>query len=84
MTAEQEAPPAVAQPAKPPVYLTTAQVAERLTITEGMVYRLCAQGRLGHVRFGDRKAMRVTEEQLQEFITRSTKPAVKPPRKPRN
>jgi excisionase family DNA binding protein len=48
--------------------LTVKQVAERLGISRTQVYALCADGRLPHHRFGKRGAIRVSEEELAQFL----------------
>ena len=50
--------------------LTVKQVAERLGVSASQVYALCASGKLPNRRFGNggRGAIRVSEEQLAEFL----------------
>lgn len=56
----------------PSVYLSVKQVAERLDITPAQVYELCSARMIGFMRFGKRKGMRFTEDQVADFIKRST------------
>ena len=52
-----------------PPYLTVRQVAERLGISRPQAYALCKSGKLPHHRFGNgRGAIRISEEQLAEFL----------------
>jgi excisionase family DNA binding protein len=54
------------------VLLKTKEVAARLSVSQATVYALVASGRLRHCRVGlGRGAIRVTEEQLEEYIRSS-------------
>ena len=59
-------------PVKPPECeksLTVAEAASRLGISVSLVYRLCADRKLPHVRIGcGRGAIRILESDLDEFI----------------
>ena len=46
--------------------LTVKEVAERLQVSKGAVYKAIATGRLGHHRIG--ACIRVSESQLQQFL----------------
>lgn len=61
--------------------MTVKQVADHLKCSIGLVYALCAQGKLKHHRLGlGRGTIRITEAQLQEFIEATTvTQAVSPP-----
>jgi excisionase family DNA binding protein len=45
---------------------TVKQVAQKLNLSIGSVYKAIQSGALGHYRFGT--AIRVTEEQLSEYL----------------
>jgi excisionase family DNA binding protein len=48
--------------------LTVAQVAERLGISEALVYSLCAAGKIVHERYGlGRGTIRISEEALEAY-----------------
>jgi excisionase family DNA binding protein len=47
--------------------LTVAEVARQLRVCRATVYRLCAEGRLGHVRVSN--AIRVPASALAEYLT---------------
>jgi len=50
-------------------FLTAKEVAERLRISLAMVYLLCAQGKLPHLRLGLRRGtIRVRECDLAAFV----------------
>ena len=49
--------------------LTVADVAKRLNLSMGMVYKIIATGTLGSYRFGS--AIRISEEQITEYRKRS-------------
>jgi excisionase family DNA binding protein len=52
--------------------MTVDQVAERLEVKRSVIYALCADGVLAHIRIGrGRGTIRVTEEDLADFIARS-------------
>ena len=62
-------------------------VAERMGISDSLVYELCACGALPHVRIGrpgSRGCIRLTEDDIQEFLARQRVegevPATVPPR----
>ncbi len=46
--------------------LTVAEVAQRLGVCRATVYRICAEGRLGHVRVSN--AIRVPEPALAAYL----------------
>jgi excisionase family DNA binding protein len=51
--------------------MTVKQAAERMAISESLVYELCACGTLPHVRIGkpgSRGCIRLTEADIQEFL----------------
>lgn len=51
--------------------MTVKQAAERMGISESLVYELCACGALPHVRIGrpgSRGCIRLTEADIQEFL----------------
>ena len=50
---------------------TVEEIAEKYRVTPNTVYRWITSGKLGHFKIGDN--IRITEEQLQEFITKSSK-----------
>src|SRR5262245_5405287 len=53
--------------------LTVRQVAERLQVSVGIIYCLCAQSRLPHVRIGvGRGTIRIDEQALEAFIQGAT------------
>ena len=54
--------------------LTVKQVAHRLGVSKGLVYKLVSGGRLGAYRIG--AAIRITEEQVREYLE-NTKADVK-------
>jgi excisionase family DNA binding protein len=63
------------------MFLTVKQVADRLCLSPSQIYVLCNSGKLPHHRFGvGRGAIRVTEEQLAEYVETSkfTPPAALP------
>jgi excisionase family DNA binding protein len=50
-------------------YLTTKQVAERLQVSANVVYKLCSERKIDHVRIGSgRGTIRITEAALQSFL----------------
>lgn len=54
--------------------LTVRQVADRLRCSASLVYALCSQGRLPHVRVGlgrQRGAIRIAETDLERFLEES-------------
>jgi excisionase family DNA binding protein len=53
--------------------LTPQEVAEILGLKASTVYELCRTRRLGHVRLG-RRALRITQEQLDRFVSDSAVP----------
>lgn len=67
-------------------YLTIKQVAERLQVSLGTVYHLCAQGRMPHHRVGlGRGTIRISEEQFQRYVAETESggaEAVPPPHVP--
>jgi excisionase family DNA binding protein len=68
----------------PDALLTAEQVAERLSISHSHTQRLMARGDLEVVRIG-RRAVRVTESAVEEFIasrTHSARPAIRRLRPP--
>jgi excisionase family DNA binding protein len=53
------------------IMLNVKQAAERMGISESLVYELCACGALPHVRIGrpgSRGCIRLTEADIQEFL----------------
>lgn len=54
-----------------PDFMTPAQVAKRLQITERTVYKYLSNGEMEAVKIG--RVWRITEEQLQEFIRKNTR-----------
>lgn len=51
--------------------MTVKQAAERMGISESLVYELCACGSLPHVRIGrpgSRGCIRLTEADIQEYL----------------
>jgi len=48
------------------LFLTVGEVARRLGVSTATVYKICAAGRLGHVRVSN--AIRVTEASLAEYL----------------
>jgi excisionase family DNA binding protein len=54
--------------------LTVREAAEKLHCSPGTVYSLCGRGVLAHHRIGsERGAIRISEEQLTEFLSASTR-----------
>jgi|SRR5665213_4497733 len=50
------------------VMLTVKQAAEQLNVSQGLIYALCAQGKLTHERYGlGRGTIRIPESALAEF-----------------
>jgi excisionase family DNA binding protein len=48
--------------------MTVRQVAEELGISASLVYRLCAESRLRHARYGlGRGCIRISEEALEDY-----------------
>lgn len=52
--------------------LKIREVAERLNVSPRTVYRMIADGKIGHYIWG-KQQFRISEEQLEEFLTRSKK-----------
>jgi excisionase family DNA binding protein len=64
--------------------LTVKQVAEQLSVSEGTVRNLCACGELPHRRIGvGRGCIRVSEEDLKEYLERKRVGGRKAPPDPR-
>ena len=58
--------------------LTPKQAAERLGVSDSLVYEWCAQGLLKHYRFGGkgrRGCIRIEEAELEDFLARSRQEA---------
>lgn len=52
--------------------LTVRESAERLGCSEGLVYLLCAERRLPHVRLGTgRGTIRISEDDINEYVKNS-------------
>jgi excisionase family DNA binding protein len=50
-------------------YLTAKQVAERLQVSSKVIYQLCSERKIAHIRIGTgRGTIRITEAALQEFL----------------
>lgn len=54
-----------------PDFMTPAQVAKRLQITERTVYKYLSNGEMEAVKIG--RVWRITEEQLQKFVQKNTR-----------
>ena len=53
--------------------LTVKQAAERLKCSSALVYQLCAERRLAHVRLGlGRGTIRIREDDLDQFVNNKT------------
>jgi len=49
--------------------LSVSEAAEKLSCSQALVYLLCAERRLAHVRLGTgRGTIRIAEEKLEEFV----------------
>lgn len=51
-------------------YLTTGEVAEILALSERSIRRLCAEGRIKHMKHG--RVIRISEEDLDAYIISNT------------
>jgi excisionase family DNA binding protein len=60
--------------------LTVKQVSERLNCSKALVYALCGQGLIKHIRFGlGRGTIRIEENDLLDFIELSKTASSTPP-----
>ena len=58
---------------------TVQQVAERLNTSLSLIYALCAQGRLDHLRIGlGRGTIRISDDALQEFLSMQSRSPTRP------
>lgn len=53
--------------------MKATEVAERLCTTNKFVYHLINRGELGCYRLGDRNIVRISQEQLNDYLERSKK-----------
>lgn len=52
-----------------PEFLTARQAARHLNVSQGFIYRLCANGKLRHYKLGDGQgALRIRRDDLLEFV----------------
>lgn len=62
------------------VMLTVPEAAQRLRLSQAKVRALIGEGALGHHRFG--RAVRVAEDDLEDFLKRTRVRATTTPRRP--